>query len=163
MVEVSPQRGQLSQMANTSTSKTGLARRAWGLMFDYLMRTAPERSRGLGRRGLTPNDARAISSLDPAEGRSMRSLANAWECDPSNATWIVDRLVRRGLAERRDHVSDRRVKLVVLTRKGKRTRSELLAEFHTPPADLLEADGVDLEALANALERVIKRQTPNGT
>ena len=88
-------------MARLSAGKMDLARRVWARMFDYLMRTAPERTRSLGRRGLTPNDARALSTLAAAAGRTMRSLAEEWECDASNATWIVDRLERLGLAERR--------------------------------------------------------------
>ena len=73
-------------------SNRKLARQVWGRMFDFLMRTAPERTRSLGRRGLTPNDSRALSSLDREAGRTMRDLAEEWECDASNATWIVDRL-----------------------------------------------------------------------
>jgi hypothetical protein len=53
-------------------------------MFDFLMRSAPMRTRALADRGLTPNDSRALFSLDVDQGRSMRSLADAWECDPSN-------------------------------------------------------------------------------
>jgi DNA-binding MarR family transcriptional regulator len=63
----------------------------------------------------------------------MRSLADEWECDASNATWIVDRLERSGLAERRTVARDRRVKLVVLTPKGAETKRELMEEFHSPP------------------------------
>ena len=46
---------------------------------------------------------------------SMRVLADEWTCDASNATFIVDRLEERGLAERRSVPEDRRLKLVVLT------------------------------------------------
>jgi len=30
----------------------------------------------------------------------MRSLADEWDCDPSNATWIIDHLEELGLARR---------------------------------------------------------------
>jgi DNA-binding MarR family transcriptional regulator len=133
-------------------TKTALAGRAWRLMFDFLMRSAPQRVRALGRRGLTPNDSRALSSLDTLRGSTMRSLADAWECDASNATWAVDRLEKFGLAERRSVPHDRRVKLVVLTRKGYKTRSELHEEFYTPPADLLRLPQPALAALQRALE-----------
>ncbi len=123
-------------------------------MFDFLMRTAPQRTGSLGRRGLTPNDARALSSLDSDEGRTMRSLADAWECDASNATWIVDRLERFELAERRADLQDRRVKLVVLTPKGVKMRAELMEEFHTPPNELLEMNRNDLETLLGVLEKL---------
>ncbi len=123
-------------------------------MFDFLMRTSPERTKSLGRRGLTPNDARALAALDTDEGRTMRSLADAWECDASNATWVVDRLEKRGLAERRTGPHDRRVKLVVLTTKGRRTKAELMEEFHAPPAELLALDRDDLETLQRALAKL---------
>jgi DNA-binding MarR family transcriptional regulator len=141
-------------MSRASPGKPALARQVWSRMFDFLMRTAPERTRSLGRRGLTPNDARALAALDRERGRTMRSLADEWECDASNATWIVDRLERAGLAERRSLATDRRVKLVVLTAKGERTGAELLAEFHRPPSELLRLGERDLVALRRALDKL---------
>jgi DNA-binding MarR family transcriptional regulator len=137
----------------TSKSRAALARRVWGLMFDVLMRTAPQRADSLGRRGLTPNDSRALYTLDD-KGRPMRSLAEAWRCDASNATWVVGRLEKMGLAERRTLKSDRRVKLVVLTSKGAATKAELLEEFHTPPIELLDLDRSALAALADLLAHI---------
>lgn len=123
-------------------------------MFDFLTRTAPERTRSLGRRGLTPNDSRALFSLDLREGRTMGALADAWHCDPSNATWVVDRLEKLALAERRTVPHDRRVKLVVLTAKGQKLRAELMAEFQRPPAELAALDRDDLEALHRVLVKL---------
>jgi DNA-binding MarR family transcriptional regulator len=141
-------------MASSSKTQTALARRIWQLMFEFLMRTAPDRGRSLGRRGLTPNDSRALASLDPQAGRPMRSLADEWGCDASNATWIVDRLEKSGLAERRAVPHDRRVKLVVLTARGVKTKAELMEEFLTPPAELLDMDQSDLKTLQRALEEI---------
>jgi DNA-binding MarR family transcriptional regulator len=136
---------------------TGMvARRVWQAMFDLLIRTAPMRTASLARRGLTPNDSRALFSLDPRTGRSMRSLADEWQCDPSNATWIVDHLEELGLARRQPLLHDRRVKLVVLTRKGARTRAELLQEFHQPPAEFDRLNRADLDAL----DRLLAKLTP---
>lgn len=139
-----------------AASRTALAGQVWTLMFDYLIRSGPQRTRSLAKRGLTPNDSRALFSLSTDEGRTMRALADGWECDPSNATWIVDRLETLGLAERRALPEDRRVKLVVLTAKGAMTRAALLAEFHTPPAELAALDRADLESL----QRVLAKLTP---
>jgi DNA-binding MarR family transcriptional regulator len=122
-------------------------------MFDILMRSAPRRTEVLGRFELTPNDSRALGSLDPHTGRTMRSLADEWRCDASNATWIVDRLERAGLAERRSQPDDRRVKLVVLTPKGVKTKADVLDAFHETPPDLLELETAELAAL----ERILKR------
>jgi DNA-binding MarR family transcriptional regulator len=123
-------------------------------MFDFLIRTTPNRTKSLAQRGLTPNDARALFGLDPQTGRSMRSLADEWECDPSNATWIVDHLEELGLAQRQEVLHDRRMKLVVLTRKGQKTRTELLDEFHQPPPEFAALDRADLEALERALTKL---------
>jgi DNA-binding MarR family transcriptional regulator len=124
-------------------------------MFDVLIHSAPQRTKSLARRGLTPNDSRALFSLDAGEGRTMRSLADEWKCDPSNATWIVDHLEELGLAERRAVAHDRRIKLVVLTGKGQKTRAELLEEFHQPPAEFRALDRADLEALDRALAKLV--------
>src|SRR5262245_56566497 len=141
-------------MAGTVVSKPQLAARVWRLMFDFRMRTAPDRTKSLGRRGLTPNDSRALASLDPVRGRTMSALATEWECDASNATWVVDRLERAGLAERRAQPGDRRVKAVVLTARGLKVRTSLMADFHTPPAELGQLDRSELEALFNVLQRL---------
>lgn len=151
-------------MASSSATKTVLARRVWVAMFDFLMRSSPDRARSLGRRGLTPNDARALATLDAAQGRAMRSLADAWECDASNATWIVDRLESLGLAERQTVAADRRVKLVVLTAQGRTTKAELMAEFQAPPRELLALDHNDLDTLHRLLAKLppAVRQPRNG-
>jgi DNA-binding MarR family transcriptional regulator len=139
-----------------------LAERVWRAMFDFLVKSAPLRTQALARRGLTPNDSRALFSLDASEGRSMRSLADEWKCDPSNATWIIDRLEKLGLVERRIVPTDRRVKLVALTPKGARTRSSLLHDFHRPPPDFDALDLDDLRALERILAKLAAVDTQSG-
>jgi DNA-binding MarR family transcriptional regulator len=139
-------------MAPASTRT--LAERVWRAMFDLLMRSAPQRTDSLARRGLTPNDSRALFTLEPGSGRPMRSLADEWDCDPSYATLIVDRLEALGLAVRRPGAADKRVKEVRLTRAGERTRQALRDEFHRPPPELEQLPRPDLEALARALARL---------
>jgi DNA-binding MarR family transcriptional regulator len=145
-------------MAHPTTD--ALARRVWQAMFDLLIRTAPGRTRALALRGLSPNDSRALFSLDPRTGRSMRSLADEWQCDPSNATWIVDRLEELGLARRQPVLHDRRVKLVVLTRKGDKTRAALLEEFHQPPPEFDRLERADLAALDRLLAKLTPPSSP---
>jgi DNA-binding MarR family transcriptional regulator len=135
------------------TTRT-LARRVWQELFDLLVRSSPARTESLARRGLTPNDSRALFSIDPRTGRSMRSLADAWQCDPSNATWIVDRLEHLGMARRQAVLHDKRIKLVVLTRKGEKTRAALLEEFHQPPREFDALARADLEALDRVLAKL---------
>jgi DNA-binding MarR family transcriptional regulator len=146
-------------MAKSRVTTDALARRVWRAMFDVLIRSAPVRTKSLARRGLTPNDSRGLFSLDSRAGRSMRSLADEWECDPSNATWIVDHLEELGLAKRQVVVHDKRVKLVILTSKGQKTRTELLNEFHQPPVEFEVLERADFEAL----ERVLTKMTASST
>ena len=142
----------------SNSTPDALARRVWQTLFDLLIRSAPARTAILARRGLTPNDSRALFSLDPRTGRSMRSLADEWQCDPSNATFIVDRLEDLGLASRQPLLNDKRVKLVVLTRKGEKTRTDLLHEFQPPP-EFDRLNRADLEAL----ERIVAKLTSAST
>jgi DNA-binding MarR family transcriptional regulator len=131
--------------------KSELAAETWKRMFDFFIRTSSQRVKVLARMGLTPNDSRALSALDVPEGRTMRSLADEWGCDASNATWIVDRLEKRGFAERRAMPGDRRVKLVVLTAAGAKARQKLLEGMYDPPSDLLALPRTSLEMLLRAL------------
>jgi len=131
------------------------ARRVWRKMFGVLIRSAPQRTMSLARRGLTPNDSRALFSLDRQDGRPMRMLAEAWHCDPSYATWIVDRLEKLGLARRRPLPRDRRVKLVVLTQKGQRTKNQLENEFNEPPPEFAALGPRDLDDLERVLAKLV--------
>ena len=132
-------------------NKAALAAEVWKRMFAFLMKTSPRRTKILARMGLTPNDSRALSALDVTAGRTMRSLADEWGCDASNATWIVDRLEKRGLVERRAKPGDRRVKLVVLTTAGVKTRQRLIEGMYEAPAELLLFPRARLEALRKSL------------
>jgi DNA-binding MarR family transcriptional regulator len=140
----------LGGMSRSAGSKATLAAEAWRSIFDFIVLTADHRNAALARLGLTPNDSRALMSLDPEVGRTMRSLAVEWRCDASTGTWIVDRLEAKGLAKRRSHAPDRRVKLVVLTSAGVETRDEMLAATYAPPPELLQMDAAGLTALRDA-------------
>ena len=138
----------------TRESKKALAAEAWRPLVEFFFKTAKHRSRVLGRYGLTHGDARALGSLEPGEGRPMGALAEEWGCDASNATWMVDRLEERGLAERKASAIDRRVKLVVLTLLGRKIRAAIMEGMYEPPPELLRLDRADLEALRDALARL---------
>jgi DNA-binding MarR family transcriptional regulator len=144
--------------ARRSIRKEDVAAEAWRPLADFFFKTVKHRSRVLGRHGLTPGDARALGSLDLKKGRTMRALAEEWACDASNATWMVDRLEERGLAERRNLSTDRRVKLVVLTPRGQRVRARLMEAMYEPPPELLELDQADLEALRDAVSKLPLRE-----
>ena len=134
-------------------SKTSLAAEVWRRLFDFIISTSAQRGEVLGRYGLTPNDSRALYALD-SNGRTMQSLAREWACDPSNATFIVDRLEERRLAERRSLEGDRRVKLVALTPLGVKTKAALTRDLYRPPSELLALGRADLEVLLSAAAKL---------
>jgi DNA-binding MarR family transcriptional regulator len=82
---------------------------------------------------------------------SMGELASALTIDAPNATAVVDDLEELGLVRRRPHPSDRRARLVELTRKGRDIARRADAVLGRPPAALLALDSADLENLARIL------------
>jgi DNA-binding MarR family transcriptional regulator len=143
------------------SGRRALAAQAWRRLFDFFISTRRERDATLERFRLTPNDSKALSTLDQNEGRPMRALADAWGTDASNATWVVDRLERLGLAERRTIATDRRVKLVVLTSRGLAARDEIMRAFREPPAAMLALESRDLHALSEILGKLIPDAIPH--
>ena len=141
-------------MARRSAAHHHAAREAWRALFDAFMLTHPERQATLGQHGLTPNDSRALYSLDRKDGRAIGTLARQWNCDPSTATWVVDRLERAGLAERRPSPDDRRVKLVLLTTKGQQLLKTIDAAFFEPPPAMTALSAEELATLTATLGKL---------
>ena len=135
-------------------SKEVLATDAWKRLFHFFISTRRQRDEVLGRYRITPNDIRALTSLGTREGRTMRSLAEEWGCDASNATWIVDRIEERGFAVRTTTQADRRVKRVTLTPLGEKMRRDVLRDLDRPPREFLALSVEQLLAIREALKAV---------
>jgi MarR family transcriptional regulator, organic hydroperoxide resistance regulator len=72
--------------------------------------------------------ADVVWQLDPElEPLSRRQLAERLHCDPSNVTFLVDRLERKRLVARARVKTDRRVKALALTPAGVEVRERLIA------------------------------------
>lgn len=149
-------------MTTPRRTKAALAADAWRSMFDFFIGTAPARTHSLGRRGLTPNDSRALMALQREAGKTMGALAQQWECDPANATWVIDRLERLGYAARQPSPTDRRARLVVLTDEGAKVKAAITREFYTPPPALLGLGASQLEELERLFVRLISEMRPFG-
>jgi DNA-binding MarR family transcriptional regulator len=77
--------------------------------------------------GLSESFAHLLWMLDPdADPMPLRQIAEELHCDPSNVTLLADRLEEKGLAERRPHPADGRVRTLVLTPAGVAARRKLL-------------------------------------
>lgn len=94
----------------------GLADRTQALITDVL--TELDLSQAL---------ADALWHLDPAAPLpSLRALATRLRCDPSTVTFLADRLEAKHLATRRADPTNRRVKTLHLTPRGRRARRRLV-------------------------------------
>jgi DNA-binding MarR family transcriptional regulator len=107
-----------------------------------------------------PPLAMAVSKLD--EPTPMGKLAEILCLDGSTVTWAVDRLEEKGLVERRNHPTDRRVRLVALTEEGLRIRDELRAELAVPPASIAALPAADQRKLRDILRRALEHD-PDAT
>lgn len=129
-----------------------LSKDVWLLMSDLVLDNQRRRQVAEAT-GISFARARALRRL-AKQPMSMSELAAALGIDPPNATVVVDELESLGLVRRKPHPTDRRAKLVELTRKGKekaRRADEILA---TPPAALSELNDAELEALRRILGEV---------
>jgi MarR family transcriptional regulator, organic hydroperoxide resistance regulator len=102
---------------------------------------------------LVPPHVIALRALD--RPLPMGELAKLLACDSSNVTWITDRLESRGLVERRAAEHDRRVKLLVLTPKGRRVRERIEARMSEPPPLIEGLSEEDQRTLRDILRRVV--------
>ena len=110
--------------------------------------------------GLTPGHMRVLAALEPGEALPMGAIAEMLSCDPSMATWLIDRLEERKFVERRMLTTDRRVKVVSLTRRGVRVKTKVFAHLFEPPPELLTIDLERLEALQAALSVLPRPERP---
>ena len=136
--------------------RTDAAREAWRLFWRIFLEDKRRRWTILSELGIAPQQAMAIGTLEPGQALPMSALAEALHCDNSNITGIVDRLEAAGLAERRPHESDRRVKAVVLTEKGESMRVEIERRAGEPPPKLAALSEEDATALRDILTRAVE-------
>jgi MarR family transcriptional regulator, organic hydroperoxide resistance regulator len=105
---------------------------------------------GLDQLDLTGPLANVLWLLRPdADPLSLRKIAGLLHCDPSNVTLLSAKLEQRGLAERRPHPHDGRVRTLVLTEAGAAVRGRLLHTVvrHSPLAGLTLEEQEQLHTL----------------
>ncbi|WP_431909697.1 MarR family winged helix-turn-helix transcriptional regulator [Amycolatopsis thermoflava] len=105
--------------------------------------------------GLTAPQATALREMTGP--MTMRELAERMSCEPSNATFVVDKLEKLELVERRPHPTDRRARQLVLTAKGEELRGKLL-DLLVRDSPLAALDAGEQRALHRLLERAIVRR-----
>ncbi|MGH4031612.1 MarR family winged helix-turn-helix transcriptional regulator [Actinomycetota bacterium Odt1-20B] len=104
--------------------------------------------------GLTAPQATALRELTGP--MTMRELAERMSCEPSNATFVVDKLEKQSLIERHPHPTDRRAKQLILTDEGAELRERLLG-FLTQDSPLAGLTQDEQRTLQGLLERAVVR------
>ncbi|MGX1675408.1 MarR family winged helix-turn-helix transcriptional regulator [Streptomyces sp. NPDC055400] len=104
--------------------------------------------------GLTPAQATALREMTGP--MTMRELAERMSCEPSNATFVIDKVEKLGLVERRAHPTDRRAKHLILTEEGAALRERLL-ELLAQDSPLAGLTPEQQRALQDLLEQAVIR------
>ena len=109
---------------------------------------------------LHPALFRVLNLVDAAEGRSQQAIGEAIEVPASRMVALVDELEQRGLVERRPHPTDRRIRTLYLTAKGRKTlaRGREIAKTHE--RDLTKGmPAADRKRLTKYLQEIVDGQT----
>jgi len=126
---------------------------AWALMRQLFWQLRPRMVRVAGEFGLTPQQLVALKTIDPENPVPMSALATALNCDNSNVTGLVDGLEAQGLVERRPGARDRRVRMLVVTERGREVRSRLVEVMQEVPPELARLSAADQRALRDIMRR----------
>ncbi|MEZ5237438.1 MAG: MarR family transcriptional regulator [Microthrixaceae bacterium] len=104
-----------------------------------------------------PGSLKALILLDEPDAPSMRHMAEALRCDASYITGLVDALEDLDYVERRGSTTDRRVKLVHLTDRGRRARADALAVMTEPPKGFESLSDAEIRTLNRLIGKVATR------
>jgi DNA-binding MarR family transcriptional regulator len=110
--------------------------------------------------GLAPGGLKALLRLAPDQPVPMRDLAEYFRCDPSYVTSLVDGLEAAGLAERRSHPTDRRVKMVALSAAGVDALGQARKILGQPPTSFARLSTADLRRLRSLLSKLDEPEPP---
>lgn len=128
---------------------------AWALLYELLQRQRKRFFSIAAELGLSPMQAHTLRLLEPDTPTPMSEVAEALSCDASNVTGIVDRLESRGFVERRSDPSDRRVRMLIVTRKGAALRERLVSRLGEPPAEVASLPAADQRTLRDILRKAL--------
>jgi DNA-binding MarR family transcriptional regulator len=126
---------------------------AWRLMLELFFAHRGQLLAVAHEFGLAPQQAFALNRLEPDAPMKLSDLAQALHCDNSSVTGIADRLEKAGLAERQAHPTDRRVKTLVLTERGKVIRKLYKERIGTAPQAVENLADEDAAILVEILSR----------
>jgi DNA-binding MarR family transcriptional regulator len=150
----------MSMEAKVKQGRMGMPKRltgddCWPVMIEFLLSQKAWWVAVCAEFDLTPMQGHAVRVLDPDRPLAMSTLAQELVCDASNVTGIVDKLESRGLIARQGAEGDRRIKMLVVTEKGRQLRDQLWARTMEPPRAVTALPEETRRRLAEALRAVV--------
>ena len=115
----------------------------------------------LGDLGMTTTDYWALRNIQGP--MPMKELAHCMDFDPSYVTLVADRLENFGLIERRQHPTDRRIKNLVLTAKGRRLRTTIPDTLWDGPNTFSSLTDAERRQLKGLVVKLIASRSDGGS
>ncbi len=128
---------------------------AWELLLRFFFSQRADLPSLASNFELSAAQCHVLHLMEPGRPIPMGKLAEALACDASNVTGLVSRLESRGLIRRHAGETDRRVKVLELTRAGARLRSTVIERMTQPPARLDRLTASEQQALVKILRRLL--------
>src|SRR5580704_7602637 len=137
---------------------------AWQALYGFVFEREGQRRfhEACDATGLAPGGLKTLLQLSPDQPVPMRDLGEFFRCDPSYVTSLVDGLEAAGLAERRSHPTDRRVKMVALSPSGVGALAEARKILGQPPDSFAALSTPELVRLRSLLAKLEKSERPQG-
>jgi MarR family transcriptional regulator, organic hydroperoxide resistance regulator len=111
---------------------------------------------------LTPTQGLLLRQLKFGTPVPMSALADTMACDASNVTGVVDKLESRGLIVRQGAENDRRVKMLVVTEKGRQLQRRLQVLASRSPAAIAALPKAVSQQAGSALRSVLSQWAAEG-
>ena len=94
------------------------------------------------------------------EGIAANERAKELNCNASNMTGLIDRMMENNWVYRERCEQDRRIWLIKLTEEGMKVRSKLIPEHNRNIIDRMSVlDDEELKTLKNLLEKLLQYET----
>jgi DNA-binding MarR family transcriptional regulator len=132
----------------------------WLLLIEFALSQKAWWTEVCSTQDLTPVQGLALRLLNPGTPMAMNVLADTLACDASNVTGVVDKLEARGLIARQADESDRRVKMLVVTDKGREVRHKLFVEAAKPPAMIAALPRELRDQMSGVLRSLLAQRSP---
>ena len=147
----------------TADDDTALALRTWIALARAHNAVAERAAADVARHGLTPAEFGVLEALHHKGPMLLSEVQRRILVSSGGITYLVDRLEKRGLVERRDCPGDRRARLAALTPAGSRLVAGIFPEHAAVIRDALTALSRDDKRAAIRLLRALIRGNAGGS